>query len=249
MDDIRGSAQAQTSPDDVEARLADVRGTFDGFDGYDDFIRTFVPGYEEMLDIVAFLVAAQVPEARCLLDLGIGTGAVTRRLLARLPAAHVVGIDFAPGMLGRAAELLVDSADRLTFVQGDLRDFALPPGVDAVDAAVSCLAVHHLEDADKAALFARLGSLIQPGGIFVLGDIVVLPERLGELAHEWRLDAVRRTSAGPQLEPEDGLERAHDKDRPATAEDQARWLIDAGFAETAVVWQLMGLAVIAAVRT
>ena len=38
---------------------------------------------------------------------------------------------------------------------------------------MSALAVHHLEAACKADLFARVAAQLRPGGGFVLGDVVV----------------------------------------------------------------------------
>ena len=43
---------------------------------YDSRIRTFIPHYEEMLDVAA---AAIQPRARTIVDLGIGTGALSAR--------------------------------------------------------------------------------------------------------------------------------------------------------------------------
>ena len=41
------------------------------------------------------------------------------------------------------------------------------------DLVVSALALHHLDGAGKADLFARVAALLRPGGRFVLGDVVV----------------------------------------------------------------------------
>jgi hypothetical protein len=47
---------------------------------YDSRIRTFIPHYEEMLDVGA---AAIPPAARTIVDLGVGTGALSSRCLTR----------------------------------------------------------------------------------------------------------------------------------------------------------------------
>jgi hypothetical protein len=43
---------------------------------YDARIRTFIPNYEEMLDVVASVID---PMSSMILDLGIGTGALSER--------------------------------------------------------------------------------------------------------------------------------------------------------------------------
>jgi SAM-dependent methyltransferase len=47
----------------------------------------------------------------------------------------------------------------------------LPEGT--FDLVVAALAVHHLDGAGKADLFARVAARLRPGGRFVLGDVVV----------------------------------------------------------------------------
>src|SRR4029453_10031420 len=73
------------------------------------------------------------------------------------------------------------------------------------DLVVSALAVHHLDGAGKADLFARVADWLRPGGRFVLGDVVVP----GDPA-----DVVT---------PIDGV-----YDQPSTIENQLRWLAPAG---------------------
>src|SRR5207247_353636 len=56
---------------------------------YDRRIRTFIPDYEEMLDVAAAAVPAR---ARLLVDVGIGTGALSARCLKIAPRARSVGL-------------------------------------------------------------------------------------------------------------------------------------------------------------
>ena len=97
---------------------------------------------------------------------------------------------------------------------------ALPEG--NFDLVVSALAVHHLDGAGKADLFARVTARLRPGGRFVLGDIVV-PEDPADV-----------------VTPIDGV-----YDKPSTVDDQVRWLAAAGF-NAEVVWARQDLCVIVA---
>ena len=47
----------------------------------------------------------------------------------------------------------------------------LPEG--SFDLVTSALCVHHLDGAGKADLFRRVHAALDPGGLFVLGDVVV----------------------------------------------------------------------------
>src|SRR5207247_1042073 len=70
---------------------------------YDARIRTFIPDYEEML---ASAGACVPRDARTIVDLGIGTGALAARCLLRARRAIVVGVDADAAMLELAARRL-----------------------------------------------------------------------------------------------------------------------------------------------
>lgn len=72
-----------------------------------------------------------------LLDVGCGTGHVTRGLRARYPGAMVTGIDPAPGMLAEAARR--HGHDRLDWQSGDAEH--LPLADRSMDMVVSSLAI------------------------------------------------------------------------------------------------------------
>ena len=63
------------------------------------------------------------------LDAGCGSGRVTRLLLERLPAGHVIAVDSAPSMVEHARAAL---GDRATVFRANLTDLELEQPVDAV---------------------------------------------------------------------------------------------------------------------
>ena len=95
------------------------------------------------------------------LDAGCGSGKLTRSLVARLPAGHVVAFDNSASMLDEAKRTLAGEEPRVTFVQGDLLALALPPAAQ-VDVVFSTATFHWVLDHD--ALFARLFAALRPGG-------------------------------------------------------------------------------------
>lgn len=128
---------------------------------YDRRIRTFIPGYEDMLDAAA---AAVPRRARQILDLGIGTGALAARALARLPRATAVGIDADNDMLRLAARRLLS---RVALVH---RSFLRAP-LPLADAIIASLALHHIRTRGaKARLYRRVREAIRPDGVFVSAD-------------------------------------------------------------------------------
>ena len=71
-------------------------------DTYLERIRAALPGYDELQDRA---VEAIPFEPRHVLELGIGSGETTKRLLDRFPNAQVTGIDVSSEMVLRAREL------------------------------------------------------------------------------------------------------------------------------------------------
>ena len=178
---------------------------------YLQLMRDEVPRYEELQDETAR--ATEGVTAATILELGVGTGETTRRVLARHPGARLVGIDASADMLA-AAEL--PGADlRVARLEDALPEWPFP-------LVVSALAVHHLDAAGKRDLFERIGRVLEPGGRFVVADVIV-PERPE--------DAV--TPLTPEF------------DLPDRLDDQLAWLASAGF-EAAPTWVRGDLAVIRA---
>jgi len=184
---------------------------------YATLVADGLPGYD---DLQAQIVAATAPvAARTVLDLGTGTGETARRVLAAHPEARLVGVDASARMLAAARAAL--DPERAELRAGRLED-PLPHG--PFDLVVSALAVHHLDDAGKAGLFARAKAALAPGGRLVVGDVVI-PEDPA--------DAV--------IEIEPGF------DLPSTVEEQLGWLDAAGMTASAP-WRRGDLAVLVGER-
>ena len=176
-------------------------------------IKAEIPGFDEFQDAVA--EATHGVEARSALELGVGTGETARRVRALHPRVSWIGIDASAAMLTRAKEALPDADLRVSRLEDPL-----PEG--PFNLVVSALAVHHLAAERKRDLFRRIASALEPGGCFVLGDVVVpeLPED-AQIEIDWVVDL------------------------PDRAADQLSWLHESGF-EAEVVWSQRDLAVIRA---
>lgn len=125
---------------------------------YLDEIRAEVPRYDELQE--ATIDAIPFAPGR-VLELGVGTGETTRRLLERHPDAEVTGLDSQPEMVFKARELGIEV--RLARMQDPLPD-------GPWDLVISVLSVHHLDDGQKRDLFRRVR---EQSRAMVIGDLVV----------------------------------------------------------------------------
>jgi SAM-dependent methyltransferase len=147
---------------------------------YDARIRTFIPRYETMLDEAASMMRL-VGRAPLVVDLGIGTGALSARVLAAAPRARIIGVDSDDAMLAVAHRRL---GSRLVAVHGNFErvlgrsakafalpsSFALPDG-RAIDAMTASFALHHVRTRRrKASLYRRAHRALRRGGLLVSAD-------------------------------------------------------------------------------
>lgn len=149
-------------------------------DEYLQRIRAKVPRYEELQEQA--VAAVPFPPER-VLELGMGTGETTRRLIEAYPDAWVVGLDSSPEMVFRARQTYDD-------VQLARMEDPLPDG--PWDLVISVLSVAGLGDEQKRALFRRvrdhsrslvIGDSFEPGE---LDDVLAWSG--GELT--WRADGL-----------------------------------------------------------
>lgn len=184
-------------------------------DTYPRTIRAEIHDYEELQEQVVEATAGVT--ASSILDLGVGAGETARRLLQMHPESRLVGIDSSPEMLRGASQTLPEK--RVSLLQQDL---AAPLPEETFDVVVSALAIHHLEAHNKAKLFTDIARRLRPGGVFVIGDVVI-PENPADMV----------------IENEPGY------DFPNSIEDQLQWITKAGLSAE-VTWVCRDLAVLRA---
>jgi tRNA (cmo5U34)-methyltransferase len=113
-------------------------------DEYLERIRSKIPRYD---DLQAQSVAAIPFPPERVLELGIGTGETTRRLIEAFPDAWVVGLDSSPDMVFRTRQTYDD-------VQLARMEDPLPDG--PWDLVISVLSVNDLTDEQKRSLLRRV---------------------------------------------------------------------------------------------
>ncbi len=107
-----------------------------------------------------------LPAAPRVLELGCGTGILTRRLLDRLgPDADLLATDLSPAMIARSRDTLHDP--RLRFAVMDAEAPTVAPA--AFDLVVSSLAAQWF--ADLPAALDRLVGLLKPGGHLLIATL------------------------------------------------------------------------------
>lgn len=220
----------------------------------------YIPDREQRFEVIGDVLHKLGDRDDLLIvDLGVGPGTLSQRLLDRFPEASVVGVDADPLLLG-LADLAMRSA-RFRTVNTDLRRAGWLDALDldrVPDAFVSTTALHWMNRDPLRDLIRTCAQALKPGGLFINGDHLyegpagtkldalgkALTARRAEQrgttgAEDWAAwwDAVNRAPELAELvRLRDGGFEHTVHDRP-TVHDYVGFARDAGFAEAGIVWQ------------
>jgi tRNA (cmo5U34)-methyltransferase len=192
------------------------------------------------LEFLAGLLPFGEQDAFTFLDLGAGTGAASRTILARYPRSTALLADFSAAMMSAGERELRAFTGRYRYVEFDMSSGEWPAAIPAaLNAVVTSMCVHHLPDERKRGLFREILGHLVPGGWYLNFDPVRAPDPVVEAA--W-------TRVADQRDPEAAARRRH-----RTPQEQARWdnhvrylaplntqlgyLRSAGFAGIDVYWK------------
>lgn len=168
--------------------------------------------------------AAAIDESDRVLDIGCGTGQVTRLAARQASRGQAVGVDLSAPMLARARATASDeSLTNLSFEQGDAQVYPFPAA--KFDVAVSRFGIMFF--ADPVAAFSNIGRALRPGGRLAflcmrdLNDHDLGPVLAAMSQHLPQSDADEASADGPLSLADPAVTRAV--------------LTDAGFAGITVV--------------
>jgi len=134
---------------------------------YDDLLQCCLPNYAIFFGTVAeYLPAGEVD----ILELGSGTGWLTRTLREANPDAHVTAIDRSPAMIALARRK--PELGAVTFLEADIR--APWPG-GAFDIIAATMVLFGLSIPEQEEILRRSAATLRPGGRLIVGD-AFLPE-------------------------------------------------------------------------
>jgi tRNA (cmo5U34)-methyltransferase len=163
------------------------------------------------MNLVAAVAAATTPLARHVLDVGCGAGNYTLKLLEKIPNLDVTLVDLSQPMLDRARERVGEvTSGKITTIQGDIREIALPEG--SFDVILAAAVLHHLRsDAEWRAVFSAFFRALRPGGSIWIFDLIessipaiqtLMQQQYGEYLTRFK-DAAYRDHVFAYVEKED----------------------------------------------
>lgn len=151
---------------------------YTGFASVYDLFMDNIP-YEEWCDYLTGLLKEQGVEDGLVLDLGCGTGTLTRLLADR--GYDMIGVDVADEMLGIAMEREAEEPKGILYLLQDMREFELYGTVRAVVSI--CDSMNYIMEYEDLVQVLRLANnYLDPGGVFIfdLNTIYKYRDTMGE---------------------------------------------------------------------
>jgi tRNA (cmo5U34)-methyltransferase len=172
----------------------------------------------------------QLPKTvKRVLDLGTGDGRLLALVRLHNPDAEGVALDFSDTMLEQAKKRFANDS-KVKVVKHDFSQPLPAKELGKFDAIVSSLAIHHLFDERKEALYREAFNLLNPKGVFCNLEHVASPT---PAVHAKFLAEIGWT---PQTEdPSNKL---------LDVETQLRWLRQIGYVDVDCYWKWMEVAVL-----
>ena len=159
---------------DVRAMFSEIAEGYDNFDHIASLGQDYLWRPRALWALDRF--RRDRPKVRRALDIGCGTGDLTRQTARHFPGAEVVGLDFTARMLeladGRSRTRR--EGDRIRFVRGSANTLPFRDG--AFDLALSAFVVRNLPRLDTA--FSELRRVLGPTGTLLTLEITEPANRL-----------------------------------------------------------------------
>jgi tRNA (cmo5U34)-methyltransferase len=204
---------------------------------YDSQREFLIPCFKDFYSACLPLVKS-LTHAKTVLDIGAGTGLFTQFVYDLNPNLHFTLTDLSGQMLNVARERF-EGKNNFEYIELDFSKEPLPGKYDLI---ISGLAIHHLEDADKAKLYKNCYQALNEGGLFINADQVAGKNLLFDSLYKYYW---RETVSNSGLDRE-ALIQAFERtklDKLAPLETQLKMLEKAGFNEVDCIYKNMNFVV------
>ncbi|TLD42950.1 MAG: Methyltransferase type 12 [Candidatus Jettenia ecosi] len=214
---------------------------------YDFDMDVWHPNRTKMALVVCEILPFYTNDNLRILDLGVGTGYLTHKLIETFPNARVIAVDAAELMIEKAKLRLKDHLKQITFQTSTFQE--LPDKgatLSPMDVVVSSFALHHLYKEEKLILFKYIHSILKPNGWFINCDIfkatdTVLEDRfryLHRLGIQQRIKRIKHQEKSiDQISSELIEKEKKGGDHPLFLMEDMELLKKAGFRITECFWK------------
>jgi len=210
---------------------------------YDSQRKYFIPCFDDYYGFSMDFIKKLRNSFKSVLDLGAGTGLLTKYLYDMYPEADFTLADISEQMLD-AARMRFKGLNNFEFI---VTDYSKELPMKQFELIASALSIHHLEDSSKAALYSNIYDNLAEGGCFInLDQFNAESSLMNKKYNDYWYDFINKSPI-TEIEKESWLKR-RELDRENTIDQTKILLKQAGFGVVECIYSYMKFGVVLAVK-
>jgi ubiquinone/menaquinone biosynthesis C-methylase UbiE len=210
---------------------------------YDEQRKLFIPCYDDYYGVIQSFLKYKKIKAKSVLDLGAGTGLLTKFVMEILPHSSYTLIDLSEKMLEIAKSRFSD-CNNLNY---EIKDYVLNFPHGKFDLIVSALSIHHMEENAKQNLYSRIYDSLNDNGYLInLDQFNADSEDVNNFYTEYWYDFIQKSGIN-EIDMKSWLQR-RELDKENSISKSIQMIKNVGFNNVECIYQYMKFGVLVAYK-
>ena len=206
---------------------------------YDEQRRLFIPCFDDYYGFSVSFLKSTKSNIRKILDLGAGTGLLTKRLYDEYPNANYTLVDISDKML----EVARQRFSGLTSFKYSILDYSMDLPREKFDLIASALSFHHIENKDKLLLYSNIYDKLEDGGCLLnLDQFNASSDEMNEKYNSYWYEYIN--TSGIALENQEAWLKRRELDKENTIDETKQLLTQIGFRNVECIYNYLKFGVI-----
>jgi ubiquinone/menaquinone biosynthesis C-methylase UbiE len=206
---------------------------------YDEQRKLFIPCFDDYYGLSVSFLKKTRNDIRKILDLGAGTGLLTKRLYDEYPNANYTLVDISEQMLAVARQRF----SGLKNFNYSILDYSTDLPCGKFDLIASALSFHHVENADKLQLYSNIYDKLKDGGCLLnLDQFNASSDEMNEKYNNYWYEYIN--TSGIALDNKGAWLKRRELDRENTIDETKQLLTKVGFRNVECIYNYLKFGVI-----
>lgn len=217
----------------IESRFNDAAAK------YDEQRKLFIPCYDDYYGAVQLFLKYNKIKAKSILDLGAGTGLLTKFVMEILPHSSYTLIDLSEKMLEIAKSRFSNSHN----FNYEIRDYISNYPSGKFDLIISALSIHHMEENVKQDLYSKIYNSLNDNGYLInLDQFNADSEEVNNFYTEYWYDYIQKSGIN-EVDMKSWLQR-RELDKENSISKSIQMIKNVGFNNVECIYQYMKFGVL-----
>lgn len=210
---------------------------------YDNQRKYFIPCFNDYYETSISLLSECKNDFKSILDLGAGTGLLTKYLINYFPQASFILVDISESML-EVAKSRFKKNNNVNFI---ISDYSKKLPNKKFDLIASALSIHHLESDKKSGLYKMIYKNLKKGGYFInLDQFNTNSSFINDKYNNWWYKFIDNSEINDS-QKQCWIKR-RELDRENTIDETKAILKSVGFSDVECIYNFMKFGVIIAIK-